>query len=1122
MNAHFSSRKRLCRNVFSGRVSRAARGFFGGFLLACATLWGWGAAEAATLDVDLDIRTRAEAGSTVRAQRDVVILVLDRSTSMTRSADAVGRPNETREAVMREMLRDRLEMLAGTRPDAEVWMILFGTAISAPQGPFSPKDSNRILSQLPPPDGWTLLYDAMERAVLFGEDRMKNDPAVRVWMYFYSDGENWPDPNRSYWVETKLESVTGFFGGERTVEKQYRVPVHYEKGDAGKERFRKDYAERIRAYADVGRMSLETGCWLGEGEPPLMIENKRKDEYPLELAVDGTSLKNPATAPSQGLKARVLVPMPARYEKDLERLEAAMVFEGAGKRSVVRFPLAPGKKTLRLALPDGLPATAFSGRLRVSALPDAWKSVALAEPDPVELSFAEPGALSLSGMSPRGERWVATGVPVEFSATATDGAEVTWTIDGAEAGKGTFSKAFDRAGTHRAVATAQKAGFRSASAECTVHAVDTAVAVVVAPEGPRVGGKVSFEARAAGGKKVSWWVDGQAADGKGAKLEDWTFDSSGHHTAKARVHFDHGLYGDGEAYFKVEEAPHVSISDPWPGKEFAPGEEITAVAKVEGGFDRVVWTLRGPEDATNEAEVDRNVRQSHPAAFKPGTGGEYELTAEAVGAAGRLEAKPVRFKVAREDAWVRIEEPKGGAVVPTGRNLDLRAVAQGEEAKKILWKVKDVRGNDLFSATRPAEGGVSQCSFAVPETLGNGTTLFVSAEAVGDPELRSETDVETRCANCAEMGALLSLSHAGDERRNFGRGEKIVAELKDLRGDVRDIEWTFGEDGRGAGRVVEWNGWTEYNVYPVKATGRCGKCGAARDFGQESVIVERRPLKASFAITERGSYYTAGGKLHLTSTSEGDIDSFIWTVDGEELTDFHDKQEATVDLPFMACNPVLVLTVRSAEGDEESSYPQDIRVRFGKWVTLPAAILLLAAICISVRLFTGNRPKGWTFYTWEGAAPVQIGGGYPEELGSTYLVKGVERDGVSFWNYWTKKGRLLLGDMLMLGNGVESAWLPLADAEFEVQALNDTPSVRALNGDFVDVTGEVNILGELPYFLFKYVGLDYADTIVNGHEYIRVVVQGKCGTGALGAIATVVVVGACMGTFVWFCLKYAF
>lgn len=964
------------------------------------------------MDINLDIRTRAEAGVTTRSQRDVVILVLDRSTSMTRSAEAVGRPNETREAVMREMLRDRLEMLAGTRPDAEVWMILFGDAISSPQGPFAPKESDRILAQLPPPDGWTLLYDAMERAVLFGEERMKNDPSVRVWMYFYSDGENWPDPRRSYWVETKTESVKGVWGGEKTVEKQYRVPVHYEKGDAGRDRFRKDYAERIRSYAELGKMSLETGCWLGVGDPPLMIENKRKDEYPLEMSVDGTSLKNPATEAAQRLKARLLVPLPARYEKDLERLEAAMVFEAGGKRSVARFPLAAGKKTVRLALPDGLPVKAFSGQLRVSALPDAWKSVALAEPEPVELSFAEPGVLSFSGMSPRGERWVATGVPMEFSATATDGAEVTWTIDGKEAGKGTFEKAFERAGTYRATAMAQKAGFRPASAECTIHAVDTAVAVVV-PTGARVGEKVSFEAKAAGGDNVSWWVDGQPADGKGARLESWTFDASGHHTAKARVYFGHGLSGEGEAHFEVSVAPNVSIDQPWNGQEFGFGEEIKVGAKVEGDFDRVVWTLRGPEEASNEAEIDRDERRTLPATFKPGKGGDYELSAAAEGAAGRVEAKPVRFTVAREDAWVRIEEPKSGAIIPTGGNTDLRAAAQGEEAKEIRWTVRDSGGKVLFSATRPTEGGVSQCSFAVPETLGNGTTLFVSAEAAGDPALRAENDVETRCANCAAMGAVLSLSHDGVEGRTFGRGEKIVAELKDLRGDVRAIEWTFGEDGRGAGRVVEWNGWTDCNVYPVRVTGRCGKCGAAHDFGLESVIVERRPVTAAFEIKERGAYYTVGGKLHLASTcaNTNDISDYVWTLDGEELSEFRGKPEAVVELPFMACDPVLALTVHSVEGGEEASCERSIRVRFG-WVSV--VLFLLAALLVwwpLWKLLGGNGPAGWRVSAWKGPAPLPGARGEDRERRACRDEAGFGKPIRKYWSLWKKQASIPPNDL---------------------------------------------------------------------------------------------------------------
>lgn len=979
-------------------------------VLAAGMGVGWkGQALGAKLDVELEVRTRAEAdgkGSGEQTRKDVVVLVLDRSTSMTRSADAVGRPNETREAVMREMLRDRLEMLAGTRPDAEVWMILFGDTISAPDGPFSPKDSNQLLDRLPPPGGWTLLYDAMERAVLFGEERMRNNPLARIWLYFYTDGENWPDPHHSYWVETKLETVKGILGGEKTVRKEYRVPVHYEKGDAGKERFKKDYAHRIQAYADAGKMSLETGCWLGEGTPPVMIENKRKDEYPMELTADGTSLKNPASAPSQGLKARLLAPMPERYAKDLEKLEAALVFEAGGRRAVTRFSLAPGKKTVRLALPDGLPTEAFPGQLRVMGIPDAWKSVALGDPDPVELSFAAPGALSLSGMTPRGERWVAVGSPVEFSATATDEAEVTWTIDGKVAGKGTFEQAFDQAGNHRVVATATKAGFREARAECTVHAVNTGV-LVSTPEGVRVGEPASFSAQAVGGETVSWWVDGQSREEKGMSLAGVVFDKSGHHTVKARVYFGHGLSGEEEAHFEVSVAPHVSIDTPYSGEEFGFGEEIRAVAVVEGDFERVEWTLKGADGAANTAEVDWEAKASRPAVFKPGKGGDYELTATAEGPAGRVESQPVRFSVARQDAWVRIDEPASGASVPTGEDTVLRASAQGEEAREIRWTVKDAGGATVFSATRPTEGGVSQCAFRPPDTLGNGTTLFVSAEATGDSALRVEIDIETRCANCAAMGAVLSLSHDGDERRNFGRGEKIVAELKDLRGDVRDIEWTFGEYGRGLGRVAEWNGWTDYNVYPVRATGRCGKCGAVHDFGLESVIIERRPVTAAFEIKERGAYYTAGGKLHLSSTcaNTNDISDYVWTLNGVELTDFHGKREATVDLPFKPCDMVLSLTVRGKDDNAEESRDQDIRVRFG-WVAV--VLFLLAALLVWYplwKLLKDNGPAGWRIVAWKSPAPLPGAKGLEKERKAC---RNEDPDQCirKWWSLWKKQAKI--------------------------------------------------------------------------------------------------------------------
>lgn len=976
-------------------------------LLVSGTLMVLGTAvSGATLDVELDIRTRAETSvDKASSQKDIVILVLDRSGSMNDPATAVNRSSEKLDDVMKEMLRNRLDMLAETRPEAKVWTVSFSSSISAPIGPYLPREANRIIKELASPYGRTLLYDAVARAVDFGETLLEKDPMARVGVYVYTDGDNLP-PSSGYWTDT-IEVVERGLLGEKTVKKEIRVPVRYD-GPHADDQFMKDYDVRIQSLAKAGKLSLETGCWLGEGKRPIIIENKRKDEYPLELMADGTSLKNPATSSEQGLKARLLVPLPARYAKDLEKLEAALVFEAGGRSTVTRFSLAPGKKKVKLVFPDGLPTKAFVGQLQVKRLPDVWKSLALAEPEPVELSFAEPGALSLSGVIPRGEHWTALGVPVEFSATASEDAEVAWSIDGKVAGKGTFEKTFDKAGTYEVVATAQKAGFRPASAECTIHAMDTAVKVeVVAPAGVQVGQKVSFAAKASGGENVSWWVDGQPAAGKGAQLKDWTFDASGQHTAKARVYFGHGLSGEDEAYFTVSQAPYVSIDTPWSGKEFGPGEEITAVAKVEGGFDRLEWTLGGPEESTITAEVDREARTSRPVAFKPGKGGSYELMAVAEGPAGRLESQPVRFSVAREDAWVRIDEPASGASVQTGTDIVLKASARGEEANSIRWTVTDGEGATLFSASRPTEGGVSQCAFRPSETLGNGAALFIVAEAEGDPALRAESDIKTRCSNCLAIGAVLSLSHDGDERRNYGRGERIVAELQNLRGDVRDIEWTFGEDGHRSGRVVEWDGWTDYNVYPVTVAGRCGKCGALHDFGQASVVIEPRPISAAFEIKEHGSYYTAGGKLHLASTctATNDIADFIWTVDGQELADFRGKPQATVELPFKPCDMVLSLTVRGKDDNAEEFHEQDIRVRFG-WVAV--VLFLLAALLVWYplwKLLKDNGAAGWRIVAWKRPAPLPGARGLEKERKAC---RNEDPDQCirKWWSLWEKQAKI--------------------------------------------------------------------------------------------------------------------
>lgn len=1172
----------------------------------------------AVLNVDFNVYTRsAESSSADRAHKDIVLLVLDRSGSMSDPAKEVGRPSETRDDVLKQMLKDRMTTIAKTRPGAEIYIFPFSGRIKGPYGPYSADDHAGVLRKIGLCSGQTLLYDTVARAVDFGEDLISKDPAVRVWMYVYTDGANLC--TSKYWTEEYM--AKSFWGGDEV--RKRSVKVMYPGSDnATYERFARDYLGKIKGYAANGKMSLESGCWLGAGAPPPVIDNKRKDDYKLELKTDGSALKNPAAMPSQTLKADLLIPIPTRCEQDLARLNAVVELEIDGRKCRGQMSLKPGTSSARINLTPPLPTKAFRGRLSVVDLPDAWKDVSISPPDAVVVDFAAPGALSFVSLEPRESQvYVKVGDSVKFSAKAQEGASVNWKLDGRPAAADSFVHQFAQAGSHTATATASKSGFVDAVSTISIQAVDASVGISSRPEKPVTGESVVFSAKA-GPKAESWsWsVDGHAVEGKSSTLDGYVFDKSGRHTVKARVFFGHGILGECELPVDVAVKPFVKIAEPYAGQEFDFGVPVRAIANVEGGFESIDWQVDGDASDIKSSAVDRKVGASRPVEFRSLKGGRHTLTAVVKGAAGELKSAPVPFSVKREDVWVRIDEPVSGASKEVGKDIAMKASVKGESVKEVKWTVT-CRGKELFSAKKPVQGGVASCVFRPDVSLGNGSVLMIKAEDAGNAEVSSSVDVETsffaaleiasakvggRDANgiqtgfgeqvaleascsggvdaarvewvaevagreqtignglkvnapkvfpdnssvvtakyyaraklpdgstissgkvtvffaCDDIAADIVLPKGADgvTRTQFGLKEQVNVELSVKNGEVKDVAWDFG-DGTAAKGAVASHSYGKYGKYSISASAKCRRCGKSFSFATGEIDVRKIPPRAKFEIKEKSPYYTVGGKLHLESKTEGDVDDLIWTVDGKEMTEFRGKPDAVVALPGKPCEPVICLQAVGPDGTEPSSYSRDVRVRYGWWATVPAVVVLVLAIYFLFRLFTGNAPRKWSFYTWEGPAPRQIGGGFPEELGDAYINKGVELSGVRKWNYWTKKGRNRLGDMLMIDGDDGNVWTPFSEEEFEVRCANDgTPIVRAPEGKFDDGTAEVNITGESPYFLFRYIGLDYSDDISKGHDNIRVRVVTDGGSGLLGGLLFLVGLGLALYAFVGFCLGYA-
>lgn len=1020
--------------------------------------------SAATLNVDLDVCTSVDERNTTAAKtKEVAVFLLDQSYSMTSKAVEVDRPDKTRDEVLREMLKVRLDTIAEKRPNTQVYVITFSGNMCGPFGPYTAKDRSEILSKLKCTKGGTLLYDTLAHAIEFGEGLMQKDPLVKVRMFVYSDGKN--EVYENYWIRQKTGDLKWY---ESSTES---IPVVY-RDDKASEAFKRDYLARIREHAQNGRMSLETGCWLGPGNPPALIENKRKDDYKLELSSDGEELKNPASAMSQKMNARLVLPIPQQYEKDLENLNAAVEFEAEGQKMSGVVSLRPGHHTVKLNLPGNLPKSVFKGKLKVTNLPDAWDRISLSAPDPIDLDFAAPGALSFISVEPREDVYVKVGDKVQFSARAGEGASIEWNLQGDVVKQESFSRTFDRAGIYNATVKTEKEGMLPANVAFKVFVIDASVGVDMNPGNPKVGEKTGFAARVNGSaQSYTWWVDTQPMTVKAATLGGQVFDRSGDHNVTVRAIFGHGITGESSRKFEVAAKPNIVIDTPYNGQGFEFGAEVKAFAKVEGDYDKVVWQLKGAETRTETAVVDRDARASKPVAFNPAKGGEYVLVATAEGNDAKLVSAPVKFSVKREDVMVRIDTPVSGASVEIGKDCEMRAAVKGESIKEVKWTVA-AKSKVLFSATKPVQGGVSSCAFNPAATLGNGSVLIITAEAVNEPEVKSTVDVETRFlaslkivsakigdrdvnglqanfgeqvvleASCSggvdptqvewvaesngresvigkglkvnapkvspnelkgnsavlavnyfaraklpdgsriasgkvsayfacddlSLGIVLPKGDDGITRTQFGLKKPVNVELSVAGGTVGEVNWKFS-DGATAKGAAAAHAFDRYGKYTVSASAKCKRCGKVFMADPVEIEVMVLPPKAKFEIQEKGSYYIVGSKLHLASTSEGDVEDYVWTVDGVELAEFRGKPEAVVHTSKKPSEMVLGLQAIGPDGTAPSACEREIRVRYGWWAIVILALLALLVIGILAWLLLNNGPAGWKINLKVGQRP---------------------------------------------------------------------------------------------------------------------------------------------------------
>lgn len=282
-------------------------------------------------------------------------------------------------------------------------------------------------------------------------------------------------------------------------------------------------------------------------------------------------------------------------------------------------------------------------------------------------------------------------------------------------------------------------------------------------------------------------------------MKGFEFKGSGKHKVKVQAYYGHGIVADsGDISFDVAAAPFIDILLPYSGNEYEFGEKFECKASVDGDFDKVVWKLSGPAGEEQETGVDKSAHVSLPVFFKPTKGGEYKLSATAIGPAGSLQSKAtITLRVAHENLGIAIISPASGAPAPLGTTenpVDLQAEVKGEHIVKVKWLVRYATGNEVEIRTVPVQNGNAKCSFRPDSSTKDGDSIFIRAEAVMDGDASSDPvvspTVELVASRYAEIEVEAKVSGEVANGREVRFGDQIALQAV-CKGDIdpTQVRW---------------------------------------------------------------------------------------------------------------------------------------------------------------------------------------------------------------------------------------------------------------------------------------------------------------------------------------------
>lgn len=637
------------------------------------------------------------------------IFVLDRSGSMYNSRDAECERNGKMVQCNRwEALKDSLRKTLANTPDKtelrfiivdgdrrEKGFLLFEKdGVKSDNGFFSwgsggkemtdtiimgekyrePSEISAIIKRLGEPGGNTPLYDTLQYVMLRAWDLFKE--GKRVSVFVFSDGENVGGKIRS---EDELKrSLIRNQVPEDMVNNLSFLPIWVSKTKPGKKLFDTD--------------------WLEPGTVPMVATVESSP-------ITGLVLDNPVSGKivpiKLGFDFKVSDEIWSKIQKYTDEL---IVCTGEGRR-VASYPIKfKDKEVFAINIDNKSLSPARDNVFQVQLKCDFPKGsyITCDKPDPIRLTFAKAGEVSVAIVSPRPSQVVKCGEQgevVKFEAMVKpETAECEWDFgDNSPVAHGVqvehrYLKSDTFAYSVRA--KVKDNSLIPGTAKGSISATNASVSLLLPTQKVSVGDETVLKAVGEGPiVRYEWSIAGVRMEGSESELR-WKPDASGKTAVSVRAIMKGEMKSESDSKILLVEAkPYVGIVSPKPGFEAEIGTPLPMVARVVnvdsvnfnvyGDGHKLVATQLGSAVKDNVSEAMLNLKGA----------GSYQI--EVVSGDGAVKGAPVDISIKAEQLKVFIDSPKNGEPCKTSEHKNIVAHVRGskvllDECGGLVWEVNGV------------------------------------------------------------------------------------------------------------------------------------------------------------------------------------------------------------------------------------------------------------------------------------------------------------------------------------------------------------------------------------------------------------------------------------------------